>query len=294
MRSVSFTGGDYGTCGAPTGDEWLVVWQTLQRGGELSAARFTESLEMVDTAFEFDAGAGHRWPVCVGGPARYTLVAFPCSTTSVAGQPVNCDRVYGKFFVDSAAYHPNPLWPPEGYHFVRPPVRLQIEPTSPPSDSFEFLVQAWNNRDTVWRCRQVAPCCTVPDSVLSTQYRFAWRVRAHLPNWPWGVYTGERQFYIDYISGVEAQDGLLPELALAAVTRPGLREIAAEVSGIGAGAELLLYDMTGRKVWFRKIDADGVYACGPRAAGGARLGPGVYFLRLRASAGTITRKLVLP
>ena len=281
-------------CAVWSGSHWLFFWRDrVNSRWQLSGARVDRSLgyEYLET-FAFDTTEGHEAPSAACGPLRDVLVAFACTTRSIGGRPVVVDRAYGRILAGMAG-PAHALWPPDDYHFLGPPVQLQIAAEPPAADSIEFLVLAWYGGDTLWRQRQVAPCCTVPDTVFHG-YRFAWRGRAHYPEWGWGQYSGKRLFYIDYMSGVEERAEPSSQRALAAVTRPGSREVVAEVSGIGAGAELLLYDMMGRRVWFRRIDADGVYACGPRAAGGARLGPGVYFLRLKAPAGTITRKLILP
>jgi hypothetical protein len=280
----------YTPCIASTREAWVTFFNA-QTWTSLHSYYAMLNRDLGDCmVYDFDSLGKPGVPKVTFGTGPNAFVVFSCTTNAVGNHQVRVERA----FAEIGLLPPASLWPPDGYHFLGPPVQLQVDGGTFPPDSFEFLVRARSTGDTVWLMRLAVPCCTIPDTALSTYYWFTWQACAHRPGEQWGQYGAERGFYVDYLTGLAGPSNAHLPLMLLVESPASGRLVTATVSGAAAGAELSLHDMLGRVLWSSRLTGDGTYSCGPPTGRGGRLSAGVYCLRLRCGDLTLTRRVVLP
>jgi hypothetical protein len=281
-------------------DGWLVFHATQVSGAKrLYLTKCSPDLRTYVT-IQFDSVRGPGIPRPVLGPESGGFVVFACTTTTINGNPVMAERVFGRPFVDTLIPPlppPDPpllLFPPHQYTWVSGPCWLLADSAYPDADSFSFIVFRHLRTDTLWKLRTTAPCCTIPDELLTRNDYNRWQAAVHVPGLPWSAYTTDRIFYVSYQpAGVTAEQPAHhgPSLMLDPQRNAGL--VTGRLNGIEPGlpCRLDLLDAAGRRAATARLEGSGPFRLGRKD--GRRLGAGVYYLRVTGPSWTLTRKLVL-
>jgi hypothetical protein len=272
------------------GDTCRVTWETGTPGSSVDIDISTNGGQDWETAAAgvADSGAYHWYiPPTISScdSVRLRLSQYDGTTLTSA------DGTFGCFHILREPLPPPQSAPPNGLPIQQPPVVLVVDSTRTTCDSIHFkLIQG---TDTIWQANGCATSYALPDSMFRYNKTYKWIVRGH-NQWGWGNWGAPWSFRILF-QGVEEEKPVrvAPVFSVPAVNRLSFGSMQLDVRSAAPGSELVVYDALGNVVRELAVAGPGRVAWDMTDAAGAKLAPGLYFVRLAGGATQPTGKLVL-
>jgi len=274
-------------------DNYLSIWEDA-RGGDIDilGAWMDPSLVRMETLSVSRRPGNQYQPAVAKGNGNQLLVVFSCTTTVVNSQPASGNHIWGRFLADPGLMPPGTLWPPENYHFTRSPAWVLAD-TTVRADSFGFRVYTTAG-DTIWRCVGVAPCCTIPESVLTTGSEYWWQVRVRTEH-GWSRYGTASRFWVNFEpTGLQEHFAVsVPDLRIPSVVSRRLQSLPIQVTNAGSPIRLQVFASDGRRALDGLLISVGRVSLAMRVSDGRTLPAGVYVLRAQVDGCAFERKFVV-
>ena len=273
------------------GDTCRIAWESGTAGTAVdidvstNGGRTWESVA-TDAA---DSGAYHWYippsiPTC--DSVRLRLKQYNGPTLASGDGTIGCFRTLRE------PLPPQQIAPPNGLPIMEPPVALVVDSAKSACDSIHFkLVQGL---DTIWEQNSTLAHCSLPDTLLKYNKTYKWVVRGR-NEWGWGPWSVAWSFRILFGAGVEEERPALVTSAFSApaLSRLGTGSVLFDVRAAAPGSRLVVYDALGNVVRDLPVSAPGRLSWDMNDEAGAKLAPGLYFVRLAGGENQPTGKLVL-
>jgi len=272
------------------GDTCRITWESGTPGTTVDIDVSTDGGRSWETAAAAAADSGaYHWYIPPSVPTcdsvRLRLRQYNGSTLTSA------DGTFGCFRVLREPLPPQQIAPLNGLPIMDPPVALVVDSAKSACDSIHFkLVQGL---DTIWEQNGTSAHCPLPDTLFRYNKTYKWIVRGH-NQWGWGPWSTTWSFRILF-GGIEEERPVLVNSAFSApaVNRLATGSVMFDVRAAVPGSRLVVYDALGNVVRELTVTGPGKLAWDMSDAAGAKLAPGLYFVRLTGGPNQPTSKLVL-
>jgi hypothetical protein len=272
------------------GDTCRITWETGTPGSSVDIDISTDGGLNWETAAAgvADSGAYHWYiPPSISScdSVRLRLSQYDGTTLTSA------DGSFGCFHILREPLPPPQSAPPNGLPIQHPPVVLVVDSTRTTCDSIQFkLIQG---TDTIWEANGCAASYALPDTMFRYNKTYKWIVRGH-NQWGWGNWSAPWSFRVLF-QGVEEERPVhtVPAFSVPAVSRLSFGSMQFDVRVAAPGSEFVVYDALGNVVRSLTVAGQGKLLWDMTDAAGAKLAPGLYFVRLTGGSTQPTGKLVL-
>jgi hypothetical protein len=274
-----------------SGDTCRITWESGTPGTRVDIEASTDGGHTWETMAVGVADSGaYRWYIPTSMPScdsmRLRLSQYNGPTLTSADGTIGCFRV-----LHEPPLPPPQIAPPNGLPVLDPPVVLEVDSVKSACDSIHFkLVQGL---DTIWEQNATLAHCPLPETLFRYNKTYKWIVRGH-NQWGWGPWSTAWSFRT-LLGGIEEGKPVQVSSAFSvpAVSRLGSGNVLLEVRAAVPGSRLVVYDALGNVVRELAVSAPGKLSWDMNDEAGARLAPGLYFVRFAGGANQPTAKLVL-